>query len=507
MNIYSKKQRWKLWLIIAASLIIGATMGYTSFLVKNIAKEEREQVRLWAEAIQKQANLVKYTNELFTKIAEEERKRMELWAEAQKRLVSAENDFDFYLNIIKANTNIPVILTNENLNIISFLNIDSVQSEYSETLSPAEKIYLQNQLEEMASLHPPIEIPYYEDQKNYLYYSDSKLFADLKNVMSDLIKSFISDVVVNAASVPVVFTDETREKVIAYGNIDSVKVKDAGYIKTVVAEMASENRPIEIDLGSGKKNYIFYHNSFILTQIKYFPLVQFIIIGLFLIIAYTLFSTARRAEQNQVWVGMSKETAHQLGTPLSSLMAWIELLKLKGVDSSLTSEVEKDIKRLETITERFSKIGSVPALEKSDIINVLRHALTYLETRVSKKVSFELKATAKELAVPLNIPLFDWVIENICKNAIDAMNGKGTITVEVSDQTQYVYVDITDTGKGIPKSQFKNVFEPGFTTKTRGWGLGLSLTKRIVENYHKGKIFVKRSEPGKGTTFRIVLNK
>lgn len=482
-------------------------MGYTSFLVKNIAKEEREQVRLWAEAIQKQANLVKYTNELFNKIADEERRRMEIWAEAQKRIAIAETDFDFYLKIIQGNTNIPVILTNENQKIIRYLNIDSLTSDNIEELSVAEKNKLIQELDKMSSVHPAIEIPYYQDQKNYLYYNDSRLFADLKNVMSDLIKSFISEVVLNSAHVPVVFTDESREKIIAYGNMDSIKVQDKAYVKAIIAEMASQNSPIEIDLGSGKKNYIFYQDSFILTQIKYFPLIQFLIIGLFLVIAYTLFSTARRAEQNQVWVGMAKETAHQLGTPLSSLMAWMELLKLKGVDESVTTEIGKDIKRLETITERFSKIGSVPELEKTNLVSVLQHALTYLETRVSRKIALELKTPAPEILVPLNIPLFDWVIENLCKNAIDAMDGKGFIKIELTDQQQFVYIDIIDSGKGIPKSEFKTVFEPGFTTKKRGWGLGLSLTKRIIENYHRGKIFVKRSEPNKGTTFRIVLNK
>jgi signal transduction histidine kinase len=226
------------------------------------------------------------------------------------------------------------------------------------------------------------------------------------------------------------------------------------------------------------------------------------------LVAYLLFSTARRVEQNQVWVGMAKETAHQLGTPLSSLIAWVEYLKSKGLDPETSSEIEKDVKRLETITERFSKIGSVPKLDTVDLVKVLEDSLNYMKLRTSKNVAFSIDTNnEKEVFAQLNIPLFEWVIENLIRNAVDAMNGNGNITITLSDQTQFVYIDIADTGKGIPKSKYKTVFEPGFTTKQRGWGLGLSLTKRIIENYHSGKIFVKSSEIDKGTTFRIVLNK
>jgi signal transduction histidine kinase len=213
-------------------------------------------------------------------------------------------------------------------------------------------------------------------------------------------------------------------------------------------------------------------------------------------------------EQNQVWVGLAKETAHQLGTPLSALIAWLEYLKGKGLDPETAAEIEKDIKRLETITERFSKIGSVPKLDETDLVRVLNDSVNYMKMRTSKNVSFSIvPQNSKPIIALLNVPLFEWVIENLIRNAVDAMNGNGSINIVVSDQTQFVYIDIADSGKGIPKNKYKTVFEPGFTTKKRGWGLGLSLTKRIVENYHSGKIFVKSSEIDKGTTFRIVLNK
>jgi signal transduction histidine kinase len=244
-----------------------------------------------------------------------------------------------------------------------------------------------------------------------------------------------------------------------------------------------------------------------LTKLKYYPYVQFGVIGLFLLIAYILFSTARKAEQDQVWVGMSKETAHQLGTPLSSLMGWNEHLRSLGVDETVVNEMNRDIKRLNTITERFSKIGSQPTLQDEDICIVIQNATDYLKQRTSRNVKYEVLLPPKVIHVQLSVPLFEWVVENLCKNAVDAMNGKGQITITVTEIPEGIAIDIADTGKGIPKSKFKTVFEPGYTTKQRGWGLGLSLTKRIIENYHKGKIFVLSSEPNKGTTFRILLNR
>lgn len=510
MNIYTKKQRWKLVLAGIAVLIISISMWYTNVLVKKIGREERQKVQLWADAIQKKANLVKYTNELFNKIKSEERKRIEIWAGATRMLFTTENDLDrnFYLNVVTSNTSIPVILTDEKNNITSWVNIDAIKESSYSKLSEEEKAQLKLQLSVMQASQKPIEIPYYQDRKNYLYYADSKVFTDLKIVLDDLIKSFISEIVVNSATVPVIYTDHTKENVLAFGNVDSTMISDKAYLFDMLSSMAIENTPIEVELGEGRKHYIFYKESALLTQLKYFPYVLFGVIGLFLFIAYILFSTARNAEQNQVWVGLAKETAHQLGTPLSSLIAWVELLKLKGHGDETTVEIEKDIARLEMITERFSKIGSQPVLHNENIIDVLQDAIDYLKVRVSDKVIFTVNSLSKgEILTPVNIPLFNWVIENLCKNAVDAMNGKGAITITVTDQQQLVYIDITDTGKGIPKSKHKTIFEPGYTTKKRGWGLGLSLAKRIIENYHDGKIFIKQSEIDKGTTFRIVLKK
>ena len=274
-----------------------------------------------------------------------------------------------------------------------------------------------------------------------------------------------------------------------------------------IAEMRSQNTPIAISINNNETQYIFYKDSELLTQLKYYPFFQFGVIGLFILIAYYLFSTSRKSEQNQVWVGLAKETAHQLGTPLSSLMAWVEYLKLKNVDQATIDELSKDVNRLEIITERFSKIGSIPKLIDENVGEVLRSTAAYLQPRISKNVIINFHFSKEErILAPLNTSLFSWVIENLIKNAVDAMQGGGTIDIFMIDQKQFVYIDISDTGHGIPKSKQKTIFEPGFTTKKRGWGLGLSLTKRIIENYHNGKIFVKQSSEN-GTVFRIVLKK
>lgn len=503
MNIYTKKQLWKFWLFLAASFIIAFSLWYTDTLVNKIAQDERKKVKLWAEAIQKKAALVKYTNDLFNKIKEEERKKVELWANGTRQLANPAlnmNDVSFIFEVIKDNETVPVILTDAKATIISSRNLDSTRSN--------DKIYLRQELALMRSQHDPIVINIFRGQKNYLYYKDSKLFSELKRNFDELINSFISEIVVNSASIPVILTDSSKSNILAFGNVDSLKINEKAFAEETIIAMSSKKTPLEIDLGEGGKSFIFYQDSFLLTQLKYYPYVQFVIIGLFLLIAYTLFSTARKAEQNQVWVGMSKETAHQLGTPLSSLMAWLEILRSKNIGPEIIDELEKDVKRLETITERFSKIGSVPKLEKANVCGILENAINYIKSRTSKNVQFKINPlNGREVQAMINVPLFEWVIENLARNSVDAMDGNGSVTIDIMEQQQFVYIDISDTGKGLPKSKFKTIFEPGYTTKKRGWGLGLSLSKRIIENYHSGKIFTKSSELNKGTTIRIVLNK
>ncbi|MCP4178291.1 MAG: HAMP domain-containing histidine kinase [bacterium] len=308
-------------------------------------------------------------------------------------------------------------------------------------------------------------------------------------------------------TIPVMLVNEEGQ-ILNHRNLNPGRSNDKEYLQSQLESMKEQNEPIKVELWEGYVNYVYYKESLLLTYLFYYPYVQIGVIALFIVVSYLAFSSSQRAEENQVWVGMSKETAHQLGTPLSSLLAWVELLKLKDEDTKLINEVQKDVSRLETITERFSRIGSEPELFSVNITMVLLKSVEYIKTRTSFKVEYVLNFNKNEkIIIPLNISLFEWVIENICKNAIDAMTGEGKISVEIIERRDSIYLDITDTGKGISKSKHKSVFKPGYTTKKRGWGLGLSLAKRIIEVYHSGKIFIRNSEVDKGTTFRIILKK
>lgn len=500
-NIYKKKVLWKWLLLIGGLAIVLASLFYTNTIVQKIAAEERTNVSLWADAIQRKAALVNYTNDFFKKIEIEERKRVELWAEAMHRMIAAglNEDLTFYSKIIQGNTNIPVILTDDKNTIITTANVNFS----TDTIK-----VLEGSLLAEFNVNAPIEILDVRQKKiqNLLFYKESILFSELRTVLQDLINSFFTEIVTNNPGVPVIITDSTRQTIHAFGNIDSLKISDPIWLDQTISSMAANNAPIIIELHGMDKRYIYYQDSYLLTQLRYYPYIQFIIIGVFLIIAYILFSISRRSEQNQVWVGMAKETAHQLGTPISSMMAWIEILKEQGDNNPIIEELIQDIHRLENITERFSKIGSQPELMPVDIYSILAQSVQYIKVRSSKKITISLVGKS-DLIVPLNENLFSWVIENICKNAIDAMEGIGELQVNLdcSSDGKSVFIDITDTGKGIPKSKHKLIFRPGYTTKSRGWGLGLTLAKRIIEIYHRGKIFVKHSSVGKGTTFRIIL--
>ena len=307
-------------------------------------------------------------------------------------------------------------------------------------------------------------------------------------------------------TIPVLWCNE-KDSVIAEKNIDLPEKDSDLFLKNKVRELKSKNPPILIDMQDGTFQNLYYDDSIILKRLLIYPYAQLTVVFIFILIAFLALASAKKAEQNKVWVGLSKETAHQLGTPISSLIAWVEYLRTKEIDPSLLGEMEKDVKRLEMIAERFSKIGSNPDPTPVNISNSIRTALNYMETRISAKVKIYTHLPDNPVLVLMNDSLFAWVIENLTKNAVDAMEGQGEITFQVEERDKTVRIDITDSGKGIPKSKYKTVFNPGYTTKKRGWGLGLSLVKRIIESYHGGKIFVKNSEVGKGTTFRIELRK
>lgn len=508
-NIYSNKQRWKAILFITALIIIGLSMAYSNILVDNIADEEERKVRLWANTVQEKAELVKFANDLFTKIKSEESRKSKIWAQGVKQLSNPDIKGDvvtFILDLIRSNETVPVILTDETGKIETSKNLDPAKAR--------DTTYLNLELAKMRKLNPPTKITFGNNKVNYLYYKDSKLFEELKYVIDELVASFMDEVLTNSASSPVMYTDSSQEKILFYNNLESSSslVKDnkvsfsEEFLKRQLNEMREEREPIMVQLRDGSTNYIFYKSSQLVTQLKYFPFIQFFIIGLFILVSYILFSSARKAEQNQVWVGMSKETAHQLGTPISSLMAWLELLKMKFEDEPVLDEIKRDINRLEVITDRFSKIGSEPELFPLDLKLAVEESVGYLKNRISKKVNFTVRGTETETMVKLNLPLFSWVIENLSKNAVDAMEGIGDLTYTIKREENWVYLDIHDTGKGIPKNKQSTIFQPGYTTKKRGWGLGLTLVKRIVETYHSAKIEVKESSQTKGTTFRITFD-
>lgn len=502
MNLYSRKQRLKILLLFIAVLIVGASLWYSNFIVNQIRNEERRKVELWSEAVKKRLSLINYTEKLFNDMRREERLKVNTWAQAVTRVLLAEESKEilFLQDIIVNNTTIPVLIVDENGRHITSRN-------FAEELGNQSRAAIDSVIAVMGAQYDPVKIEF-AGIRQRVYYKDSRLITDLEHTLDDLINSFISETVMNSGAVPVIFTDSTRTEVLLSANVDTAEFSDSLALQKKLQNLAASNEPIEVRFGDRVTNYIYYSESIILTTLRYYPYVQIIIIGLFLFIAYLIFSTFRNAEQNQVWVGMAKETAHQLGTPLSSLMAWVQLLEARGTDKETIDELNKDVNRLETITDRFSKIGSAPELKPVDVADLMQGAADYLRPRLSKKVEFNIRRPENgPVSARINEALFGWVLENLFKNAVDAMAGSGQITVDISPEGQHVFIDITDTGKGIPAAKHKAVFQPGYTSKKRGWGLGLSLARRIIENYHSGKIFVKRSEPDKGTTFRIVLKR
>ena len=360
-----------------------------------------------------------------------------------------------------------------------------------------------------------------EQQQIQLYAKAQEYIINAESESS----TFVVNEIVNAnATIPVILSINGTD-IIAAKNVPlplHVSEDDSvALLRHELLLMKQQHPPIVVKFGAGQVNYIFYRDSQLLRQLRTYPLVQLVVIGCLAVIAYFAFSSSRRAEQNRVWVGLAKETAHQLGTPLSSLVGWQSYLResdrFRG--EPIVEELGKDIRRLEIITERFSNIGSVPVLKDENLYLTTRNAIEYLQSRVSKKVKFTIETDLPtDTPARINVPLFDWVIENICKNAVDAMQGRGAITLHLRRvrvrrswltrraTTPQLAIDITDTGSGIPKNKLESVFLPGFTTKKRGWGLGLALARRIIENYHGGKLFIKWSELGRGTTFRVVLN-
>ena len=509
-KLYSSKQIWKVVLSIIALIIIGVSLWYTNQLASKIQQEERLRVKLWSETIKKQAQLVNLTNQTFEQLKLEESDNIKDYALAVKEFGRDQNDYTFAISFLEKNLDIPIIL--EVINYKSGneeISISSTGLSFSEKDFNSIKAYedsLKKLIIKWDKKNKQIKIPNTSLQYQILHFDNSRLFEELKNKSDSLIQSFEDELIVNSASIPIIYLDSLSGDIKRSINIAPEKLKDSLTISKTLYEMANENEKITVSFGEST-GYIYYSESNLLKQLRFYPWVQLVIIFLFLMVSYFLFSTFRKAEQNQVWAGMAKETAHQLGTPLSSLMAWVEIIKADGVPESSITEMNKDINRLNTITDRFSKIGSNVKTKEENIYKSIIESTNYLRSRVSKKVELIVKGD-KDAFANINTSLFEWVIENITKNAIDAIYGmEGSVTYLIQNKDNKVIIDITDTGKGIPSSNFKSIFNPGFSTKERGWGLGLSLVKRIVEEQLSGKIYVLSSKINQGTTFRITLKK
>lgn len=496
-----RKQRWKIGLGIAAALIVATTLIYTNYLVRTIRTEERQRVGLWARAVQRRAQLVRESNAIFREFEKEDQKNIQLWAEANRFLASYEGigEIHFPSLILTNNTTIPVIIADEYDNVLMVNNFTASQEQ--------DTLFLQEEIERLRKKNPPVDVSYRVGDhvfRQYLYYDDSRIYSRFKKIINDLASSFIEETVINAASVPVIFTNAASDTILASGNIEELLLSGFRTQESVIVEMRKHNH-ISVELQPGEVHHIYYMDSRTLSQLRYFPYILLVIVSAFLFTGYLLFSLARRSEQNLLWVGMSKETAHQLGTPISSLMGWVEILRDRDISPEIVREIEVDVDRLQLIADRFSKIGSLPVLRAGKTSAVVQETLDYLRPRIRSSIELHFSAPEKEPDVMLNVSLMIWALENILRNSVDACTGKAEIRLEMQHSGRKLILDITDTGKGIPKSAWKTVFRPGYTTKTRGWGLGLSLTRRIVEEYHKGRIYVKWSEPEKGTTIRIIL--
>jgi two-component system, sporulation sensor kinase D len=500
MDIYTRKSNYKLFLLFVALAIALGTTLYTNHLTQKIANEEKKRAKLWADAVSSRAKLVRYTNDLFKRLAEDERDKVNIWAQSTKFVLQVDNneELNFFSDVITGNTDIPVVLADESGLVIDYRNFQSSAIRG--------KVMITNSEFDNFRTYPPILIKY-GSTSNYIYYNDSNLFIELKETLNEIISSFISEVVINTASAPVLLTDN-KLNLLAFGNIDSVDVASTDNLLRTIKRMEENHSPILVDLGEGVQQKIYYDDSEVLRQLKIFPFIILLIFGAFALFSYLAMSNARRAEQNQVWVGLAKETAHQLGTPISSLSAWVEYMKENNqepLSSNIINEIENDVERLTLVADRFSKIGAQPQLSPAAVLDTVNHNVNYIKQRASKSVDFFVNCTDNTMLFSINKQLFNWVLENLFNNALDAMNGAGKLIIDVSASSSNIFIDVTDTGCGIPKGKYNTIFEPGFSTKRRGWGLGLSLTKRIVEEYHHGKIFVKSSEPNQGTTFRIEL--
>ncbi len=515
MNLYSNKQKWKVVLLIIALGMVTASLFVSNSIVQKVSERERERARQWGGAIQKKLELVRLTNHTFTQLRDRELEKMELLVAAQKEVLrpapaDAMPDYTFPMSIVNQNNDIPVILLENDENISQYRNIELdtayFRNKYSNFTEKQVRKAFEDSLLRLADAwrkkNPSFTIEVFEGLFLTYIYNDSREIQRLERERDSLIQSFNQELIDNEGLVPVILMDGTNDSIIG-SNLPAEKTRKENLRRTL-SDLEAQNTPIVLDFRNGTVSHLYYDSSPELKQLQFFPYIQFLIIGLFALIGYLIFSTFRKAEQNQVWAGMAKETAHQLGTPLSSLMAWIQLLESENINQMIPQEMEKDVKRLEKVTDRFSKIGSGAKLDDKDLTATVENVMSYLRPRISDKVEIHTEIE-QEVEAAHNGSLMEWVIENICKNAVDAMEGRGSLYVSLKRVPEWAYIEIKDSGKGIPQKHFKTIFQPGYSTKKRGWGLGLSLVRRIVREYHHGKVYVLDSQVNVGTTFRIAI--
>ena len=487
------KRRLK-WILLALTVALALlALWQVQKIAATIRAEDQDKVRMWAAAVSQRARMVEATQRFFDEATLDEHRKMEMYT----NILQSFNDPDMGTDLKFSLAYVNYIIDSSRTQIIIANSRDSIITVPQELAGQK----LEGALLEEYSVNPPFQYKIW-GMPMTLYYKESQYYTQLREVLDGLMRSLLTDITQNSVKVPVLVVDSAHSRVLASGNMDKMKVESGRWKEEF------SNDPIEIILPDGARAYVYYADTDLLRSLRWLPLFYFFIAAVLLVVSYYLFRTARSDEQNRIWVGMAKETAHQLGTPLSSLMAWTELLQGKVLTDQYSAEIQKDIHRLETITHRFSKIGSVPELKDESVSEAVRATVAYLQGRLPRKVQIITSLPEEDpLIAPLNRYLFEWVIENLCKNAADAMDGAGTITIVASQDVRKIYLDISDTGRGMSPSVQRRIFDSGFTTKSRGWGLGLPLARRIINQYHRGRLFLKYSVPGQGSTFRIVIRK
>jgi len=490
-----------LFLFIASVTVMVAAVWIIFAMVRQINEDERNKVITWVSSVQQKADLIEYSRNFFEQIEEIERDRLQFWGEALLRMTHTQcnTEFEFYRRIVAESTTIPVIVTDRNLRILICQNTEFGCENIT---------YLADELLDEFSQFLPIEISYMNEHW-YIFYKYPQAFIDLQETLDDVIHSFIDEIATSSIFAAILVVSEDERTVIRSGNMPSELYADPENLRRTLNRMRAQNAPLKFFVDADKKYFVFYESSIIASRLAYLPIFAFIIFGIFVAVIAWVMKVSIQSENNKLWVGMSRETAHQLGTPLSSLMGWIEVLRSENVDEHHLTEMKKDIDHLTVISERFSKMGSQPKMVTENIAQIVHKSIDYLQPRIPPKTRIRTDVPANAVMLTYaNIQLLEWVLENLVVNAVDAIGtGDGVIDIGVTEQPKTITIDITDSGKGIPKNMWKAIFETGYTTKSRGWGLGLPLCYRIIHNYHKGDIFVKQSVVGEGTTFRIILKK